>query len=189
MAQGVKTGKRERLVASAAELLYRKGVPGTTLADVANAAAVPVGNVFYYFKTKDELIRAVIDARVEEATALFAQIEAAHPDPATRLKALIGGWEAMRDEVARYGCPLGGLAHELDRRDDGLDREASRPIGLLIDWAERRFAELGAAQPRELAVTLFAGVQGAAALASAFRDPELLSAQLRRLERWIDDTA
>jgi TetR/AcrR family transcriptional regulator, transcriptional repressor for nem operon len=38
-------GKRERLVASAGELLHQKGVGGTTLADIAQAAAVPVGNV------------------------------------------------------------------------------------------------------------------------------------------------
>jgi AcrR family transcriptional regulator len=42
-------GKRERLVAAASELIYRRGVARTTLADIAQAADVPVGNV--YFKT------------------------------------------------------------------------------------------------------------------------------------------
>ena len=56
-------GKRERLVASAGDLMHRHGVPSTTLAQVADAAGVPLGNVYYYFKTKDDLIRGVIEDR------------------------------------------------------------------------------------------------------------------------------
>ena len=62
-------GKRERLVASAGDLLHRQGVMATTLAQVAEAADVPPGNVYYYFKTKDDLVRAVIDRDVAPASA------------------------------------------------------------------------------------------------------------------------
>ena len=37
-----------------------QGIEKTTLADIAQAADVPVGNIYYYFKTKDELVRAVV---------------------------------------------------------------------------------------------------------------------------------
>lgn len=37
-------GKRDRLVASASELLHRQGVQRTTLAEIAEHADVPVGN-------------------------------------------------------------------------------------------------------------------------------------------------
>ena len=57
---------------------------------------------------------------------------------------------------------------------------------LIIDWAERQFREIGRRDARELAVTLLAGIQGAAQLANAFRDPDLMTRQVRRLERWID---
>ncbi len=55
-------GKRERLVAAAIQLLHQQGIERTTLADIAKAADVPAGNVYYYFKTKDEVIAAVIEA-------------------------------------------------------------------------------------------------------------------------------
>jgi TetR/AcrR family transcriptional repressor of nem operon len=45
-------GKRERLLGAAADLLYRQGVEKTTLADIAQAADVALGNIYYYFKTK-----------------------------------------------------------------------------------------------------------------------------------------
>ena len=54
------SGKRERLVASAAALFHHQGVQRTTLAEVATDADVPLGNVYYYFKTKDDLVAAVI---------------------------------------------------------------------------------------------------------------------------------
>jgi len=50
-------GKRDRLIAAAGETIYRQGVEATTIADIAEAADVPVGNVYYYFKTKDETRR------------------------------------------------------------------------------------------------------------------------------------
>jgi AcrR family transcriptional regulator len=178
-------GKRERLVASAGDLLHRHGVNATTLAQVADAADVPAGNVYYYFKAKDDLVRAVIDAQVEQVRAMLGTLESKR-SPAARLKALVHRWVDMRELVARYGCPFGTLATELDRRDDGLDREVAKPMALIIDWAEGQFREMGRRDARELAVSLFAGIQGGALLANAFRDPDLMSGQVRHLDRWID---
>lgn len=183
-----KRGKRERLVASASDLLHRNGVQATTLAQVADAAEVPPGNVYYYFKTKDDLVRAVIDARTAQARELLAVFEQ-EPTPVGRLKALAQEWAAMAEIAARYGCPFGTLASELDRRDDGLDRAAAEPMAAIIDWAEARFGELGRADARDLALTLFAGVQGGALLASAFRDPEIMTGRVRHLEEWLDTLA
>jgi TetR/AcrR family transcriptional repressor of nem operon len=181
-------GKRGRLVASAGELLHRKGVTATTLADIAQDAGVPVGNVYYYFKTKDDLVRAVIDAQTGQVEAMLTAFENL-PQPVERLKALVRRWEQMRELIARYGCPFGTLAAELDRRDDGLDIEAAGPIRRILDWAEIQIRHLGPHDARDLATTLFAGVQGAALLASTLRDPSLMTSQVRHLEQWIDTLA
>ena len=178
-------GKRERLVASASDLVHRQGVQPTTLVQVAEAADVPPGNVYYYFKTKDELVSAVLASWAGQFAAMLAALDARRT-PRARLKALARSWDDMRDLVARYGCPLGTLASELDKSEDGLAREAAQPMLLIIDWAERQFREIGRRDARELAVTLLAGIQGAAQLANAFRDPDLMTRQVRRLERWID---
>jgi AcrR family transcriptional regulator len=178
-------GKRERLVASAGDLLHRQGVTATTLAQVAEAADVPPGNVYYYFKTKDDLVRAVIDLRAEQVRALLGSLESVG-DPTACLKALAHQWVEMRELVARYGCPFGTLASELDRREDGLDREAAKPISLILDWAQAQFHRLGRPDARELAVNLFSGLQGAALLANALRDPDVMTGEVDYLDRWID---
>ena len=179
-------GKRERLTTGAADLLHHQGVLATTLAHVASAADVPLGNVYYYFKTKDDLIRAVLDTRAEQITAMLATLEQQHRTPRTRLKALVRSWSDMREEVARHGCPFGTLGSELGKRDDELSDAAAGLLELLIDWAEARFRELGRGDPRELAITLIGTVQGAALLANTMRDPEIMASQVRRLEKWID---
>lgn len=178
--------KRRRLTAAATKVLHEQGVERTTLADIARAADVPVGNVYYYFKTKDELVQAALaehTAHLDELTAGLDRL----PDPRDRLKGLVEAWMGGRDVAARYGCPTGTLAAELDKRADGvLDVEAGRVIRRLLDWAERQFRELGRPDPDRLAVTLVAGYQGMSLLANALRDPEIMTGEGTRLIRWLD---
>jgi AcrR family transcriptional regulator len=165
--------------------MHEQGVHRTTLADVAERADVPLGNVYYYFKSKDELVRAVLEGYREQAGALIAAFER-HRSPQARLKALVRNWGDMREEVARHGCPMGSLCAELDKLDGGAERDAAAVMARIIDWAEDQFRQVGRRDAHDLAVTLFAGIQGAALLANTFRDPDILTRQGRFLERWID---
>src|SRR5215468_11624237 len=133
---GQRPGKRERLVAAATELLHQQGIERTTLADIAHAADVPVGNVYYYFKTKDEVVTAVIEAHVQQIKTTLAAIDARHRSPKGRLKAFVREFTAQSEIVAQYGCPLGSLCSELDKRvkDPGLP--AAELMRLPIDWAQ-----------------------------------------------------
>ena len=108
------------------------------------------------------------------------------PEPADRLKALAHHWADMGELSARYGCPIGSLCSELDKADGGLDREAGRTLGIVVDWAEEQFRQMGQREPRDLAIALFSSVQGSALLANTFRDPDIVVRQARRLEDWID---
>ena len=189
-------GKRERLAAAAAEVFHHQGVERTTLSDIAEAADVPLGNVYYYFKTKDQLVEAALGAHRDRFGVIADQLDQL-PDPAERLKALIAGWVEQREVAARYGCPFGTLATELDKRDDsdsdsageGLDRSAAQVLRALLDWVEEQFRQLGQADAPELAVELVAAYQGMSVLANALRDPEVMTVQGRRLTRWIDTLA
>ena len=183
-----KQGKRERLVAGARQVIYQQGVEPTTIADIAQAADVPVGNVYYYFKTKDELVAAAIDGHAQDVHAVLRSLER-HRTPQARLKALVRELMSQREQVADYGCPLGSLCSELDKRADGLDRSCSDLLRLPVDWAEQQFRTMGRRDARDLAVALIAAYQGIALLTNTFRDPELMTREGRRLERWIDSLA
>jgi TetR/AcrR family transcriptional repressor of nem operon len=180
--------KRDRLVAAARKALHEQGVERTTLAVVAAAAEVPVGNVYYYFKTKDELVSAVLDAYTGDYQMLDAML-ARHRTPKARLKGLLRIWTSAPERIAMYGCPIGSLCSELDKRDDDVRRHAATVMARLITVAEEQFAQLGRRDAHELAVALVASWEGIALLANTFRDPTLITAEARRLERWIDSLA
>lgn len=181
-------GKRERLVAGARLTLHRQGVEGTTIADIAQAADVPVGNVYYHFKTKDDLVQAVIDAHAREVREALASLER-HRTPRARLKAFVSMISSQGELAARYGCPQGTLCSELDKREDGLERSAATLMQIPIDWAERQFRDMGRRDARDLAVALIAAYQGISLLTNTFRDPGLMDREARRLTRWIDSLA
>jgi AcrR family transcriptional regulator len=181
-------GKRERLVAGARQLIHEQGVEKTTIADIAQAAKVPAGNVYYYFKTKDELVEAAIDSHAVDVRGLLESLDSQRT-PRARLKALVRALTAHSELTSDYGCPLGSLCSELDKRTDGLDRRCSELLRLPVDWAEEQFRLMGRRDARDLAVALIASYQGIAVLTNAFRDPELMNREARRLERWIDSLA
>lgn len=178
--------KRRRLTTAAARTLHQQGIERTTLGDIAAAAGVPVGNVYYYFKTKDDLVRAALSehsARLDELTRGLDRL----PEPADRLKALIEAWVRQRDTAARYGCPTGTLAAELDKRDDGtLDTEAGTVIRRLLAWVAIQFRSMGLPDADDHAITLVSAYQGMSLMASALRDPEVMTREGTRLLRWID---
>jgi AcrR family transcriptional regulator len=180
--------KRARLISGARAVIHHQGVEKTTLADIAEAAEVPVGNVYYYFKTKDELVQAAIAAQAEEIISVLSALEH-HRTPKARLKAFVRMVADQGELTARYGCPQGSLCSELDKRDDDTSRSCAQLIKLPIDWAERQFRAMGRRDADELAVALQAAYQGIALLTNTFRDPELMRREARRLERWIDSLA
>jgi TetR/AcrR family transcriptional regulator, transcriptional repressor for nem operon len=179
-------GKRERLIAAATRLLHEQGVERTTLADIATAADVPAGNVYYYFKAKDDVVKAVIEAHVQQIKATLASIEARHRSPKTRLKAFVREITAQSEIVAQFGCPLGSLCSELDKRVTEPGLPAAELMRLPIEWAEGQFRSLGRADARDLAFDLLAAYEGSALLANTMRDPAVLSGAARRIDRWID---
>jgi len=185
-ATGRRPGKRERLIAAALQLLHEQGVERTTLADIAKAADVPAGNVYYYFKTKDEVIAAVIGAHVQQIKATLASIDAHHKAPKSRLKALVREFTAQNEIVAQYGCPLGSLCSELGKRVRQPSFAAAELMRLPIEWAEVQFRSLGRRDAHDLALDLLAAYEGSALLANTMRDPSVLSGAAQRISRWID---
>ncbi|MFI6576031.1 TetR/AcrR family transcriptional regulator [Nocardiopsis sp. NPDC050513] len=183
------TDKRRRLAAAAARVLHEQGVERTTIADIAHAADIPVGNVYYYFKTKDDLVRAALTEHTTHLAELTRRLDQL-PDPRQRLKALVDAWVAQRHTTARHGCPTGTLAVELDKRQDTtLDQDVAHTLRQLLDWAEHQFRTLGLADPHDLALTLLSHYQGMSLLTNALRDPDITTRQGARLTHWIDTLA
>src|SRR5260370_14486853 len=92
--------KRTRRIDTAMKLAYRNGFRETSLADIGDAAHVPVGNVYYYFKTKEELAEGVVERRLEEFRADRAEWNRLSSRK-ERLLAFVGSVQANREQLAR----------------------------------------------------------------------------------------
>jgi AcrR family transcriptional regulator len=144
----------------------------------------PPGNVYYYFKTKDEIITAVVQAHVQHARTAVAAIGERHRAPKSRLKALLGELASQSEIVTQYGCPHGSLCCELDKRPGGTDFALAELLRVPIDWAEQQFLALGRHDAHDLAMSLLASYQGSSLLTNTLRDPGILIRETHRLTRW-----
>jgi TetR/AcrR family transcriptional regulator, transcriptional repressor for nem operon len=178
--------KRKRLTRAAADLTYLSGFNKIALADVAQAAEVPLGNVYYYFKTKAALGEAIVNQRTEEFQQLRAHWEQA-TTPKDRLKAFVQSTADNRDGLVRAGCPVGSLCSELGKEETPLADLAAGPLRELLTWIETQMVALGrASEARGLAIHLLAALQGVSLLANCFRDPTVVVDEATRLNAWID---
>jgi TetR/AcrR family transcriptional repressor of nem operon len=180
--------KRSRLVDAALRLVHRQGFHRTTLADLAQESGVPLGNVYYYFKTKDALGEALIDQYVGRYEALRAKWET-KSDPKARLDAFIQMTIDNRETLAESGCPMGTLTSELRKGDGHLATCATRLFADLLDWLEQQFRRLGRSksEARGLAVHLLSALQGASLLAHNFGSPKYATQEAKLLREWVRD--
>lgn len=180
------TDKRERLADAALDLAYRRGFERASIADIAEHAGVASGSVYYYFKTKDDVGKAIVDRLAERYLAVTEGWRGL-PSPEDRLVSLLGMYLDDADNVRAYGCPLGAVCAELGKHSAELGAAAGQVFAALIDWAAGEFGELGfgEAAARARATHLIAVIQGAAALSNALDDPEPLQREAAHLERWI----
>ncbi len=182
-----RTSKRDRLIDAASRLFYEHGVERTTIADIAADADVPSGNVYYYFKTKDDIVGAVVSARVAEIEATFTGLAKRYDSPADRLKALFNSLAEQAEIISQRGCATGSLCTELSRRTAAPDPNAGTLMRALIDGAEQQLQEMGLGDAHELAIAMIASYQGTAVLACATASPELMKREAERVVRWIDE--
>ncbi|HVW32311.1 MAG TPA: TetR/AcrR family transcriptional regulator [Acidimicrobiia bacterium] len=177
--------KRVRLAEAADRLVYEQGFARTTLAEVAGASEVPLGNVYYYFKTKDEIGATVVRRRAEHYRAVRARWDA-DLDPRRRLAAFVAMTVENRASLAEHGCPIGSLCQELHKQGGPLAEQASELLSEWLDWLEAQFRALkkGKESPR-LAAHLLSATQGASLLAHSFGDPRYVVAEAGLLEQWI----
>lgn len=185
MQRAAAQAKQQDLVTAAAGLFHEQGVAKTTLTDVARAANIPLGSVFYYFKTKDDLVSSVIDRREDGIARLISRHQALS-DPRARLLALVQIWVEDREVDALFGCPIGSLCFELARTRGPLSDHAAQPFRLLLDWCEEQFRLLGAEDASgRSALHLVSALQGISLIAAVFADPEMIVTEAGHLREWL----
>jgi TetR/AcrR family transcriptional regulator, transcriptional repressor for nem operon len=182
------TGKglatRDRILDVAAELVFKRGVGGTTLDDVRAAAKVSKSQLYHYFADKDDLVHAVIGATIQQVIDEQAALEDLSSWCA------ITRWfdELVELQVARHaagGCPIGSLAGELAERDEVARCALAAGFGHWEQPVREGLEKMRAAgalkrssDPARLATATLAAIQGGLVLTQTRRDPDQLRVAL-----------
>ncbi len=179
---------RQRIVTAADQLFYRHGYENTSFSDIADAVGISRGNFYYHFKTKDEILDAVIDHRVKDIEIMLNEWAAENPDPRQRILHYIDILTNNQNDIKSHGCPIGTLCTELAKLQHDMQRNANEMLTVMRDWLTIQLKELGVGKDaRQVAMHLLARSQGIATITNAFDDPVFLRKEVKRLKTWLDD--
>ena len=171
--------KRDLIITTALARFRSSGILGSTLQDISTASGVPLGNLYYYFKTRDELVLAVLDACEQELSELLARLDGhAPPD---WLGAYFDWLLNSSAEASTLGCPFGTLATELRAINDPAAPRAARTVETYRTAVRTQVQQLGLTPEEGEDVFLF--VQGAYVVSRVAGEPSLFNQSLERLRK------
>jgi len=162
---------RARIVEAAADLIYMRGMEGTSLDDVMAASGVSKSQLYHYFMDKDALVLEVIALQAERVLAA----QQPHLGALNSLRALRAWGQAivrLNELVQMRGCPLGSLANELANTSESARKRLDESFSMWRERIETGLAEMqqrgelaASADPHDLALALLGAVEGGLLLA------------------------
>ena len=182
------TGKstRQRIVEAADELFYRQGYEHTSFADIADSVRISRGNFYHHFKSKDDILNAVIALRLATTRDMLQQWETEGGTPADRIRCFIRILLMNQVKIMQFGCPVGTLSSELAKLDHPSQGGASELFMLFRSWLREQFALLGRDTDADaLAMHVLARSQGVATLANAFHDEDFVAREVEQMCDWV----
>lgn len=181
---------KQRIVMAANQLFYRKGFSQTSFSDVVAEADVPRGNIYYYFKSKEEILKAVIRYRLDTISGMLSEWEKQIREPHKRLQRFVKIMYDSTPALLRSGCPMGTLAMEFAKGEQELKEQSKKLFDLFQRWLANQFTDLGYAnEAHDLSLQLLARGQGLIVVAQVYQDPGFLERGTQELDRWIDELA
>ena len=187
-----KTATRARLVDAARELFWEKGYEATSLGEVSKRAKANPGSLYYFFKTKEELLLAVLDRYTELLwPRVMEPAFKAVGDPMVRIFAILEGYrQGLIATKFTHGCPIGNLALEVgDLLPSAREKIAANFDGwvgwvkkCLDDAAEHLPPEVDRAALARFVLTL---MEGAVMQARVYRNLEAFDAAVEVLRDYL----
>ena len=178
---------RDLIVEAADQLFYQQGYEHTSFSDIADAVQISRGNFYYHFKTKDEILDAVLALRLVNTRKLLHQWEVDGKQPADRIRNFINILIMNRTKIKNFGCPVGTMCTELAKLNHGSQAEANKLFTLFRTWLRKQFRLLGRKlDADQLAMHLLSLSQGVATMANAFHDEKFIKQEVKTINDWLD---
>lgn len=177
---------RQRIIEASNRLVYTQGYNQTSFSDIASAVGITKGNLHYHFKSKEDLLAAIIEQRKVSIRQNLEQWDHQFPDVKDRLKRFAKMLLNEQLDIVRYGCPLGSLNVELGKCQVSLQENAREMFDLLQSWLEKCFLKLERRGAKSRSKHMLAMMQGASLMAYVYSDDGLINDEYQAIVNWID---
>ncbi len=175
---------RNRLLATAAQLVHERGYTAVSVSDICKEAGLKKGSFYHFFRSKHALVLATLDRFAEhQERSMEKALDQSGPVREQLTGMLTGLYRgfaiAQRSFGAANGCPLGNITQEMAHRDPQMRAKLEtifstwqRSLARLLERA-RDTEELAVHDPVRAAEAIIAYMQGAILLTKASNDPEV----------------
>ena len=176
--------KREEILRKAAKVVMCNGYANTRLEDVAHEIGVTRPNLYYHFRSKEDLVFGVLDFVEGEFNGTCLKILETETDPIHAILHLVDRFTLdLECTDYRGGCVMGALAQELAGRDEHFRQRILRFFELIKDGVARSLRQ-GQARgyfqrpfdPEKTARWILATIQGCLLLSKTERKREYMEA-------------
>ena len=108
--------RRDAIEAAARRMLLDEGYAGVSLRRIATKLGISVGNLQYYFPTKDDLVESVIIRETQKPIDMLGDIDWSPDDTATSIRQAVGSlMQYYASEAGRFYAIMEALALHDDR--------------------------------------------------------------------------
>ncbi|WP_422031455.1 TetR/AcrR family transcriptional regulator [Roseovarius sp.] len=164
--------KRDELVRKALDTFYRNGFHATGMDMIASETGVSKTSIYKHFRTKEDLILAVLRLRDENfRNWLFRRMDDLASNPRDQVLAMfdaLGEWFA---QDSYRGCMFIKASAEYQELDDPIHAQSAEHKRLLQDHVTTLCKQAGAPAPQDLARQLLLLKEGAIVMAVLGRGP------------------
>jgi len=133
-----RSNTREEIIRKGAELIHAQGYYATGIQQILQASGIPKGSFYFYFKSKEDFGREIIDHFTSIISNTFTRyLNDSKMPPMRRLEKLFEYYESTFQKTScSLGCPIGNLSLELADGNDRLRKHLKTVIETLISYIE-----------------------------------------------------
>jgi AcrR family transcriptional regulator len=177
---------RQRIIEKADELFYQRGFEKTSFSDIASALNISRGNFYYHYKSKNDILDAVIHSRLQSIQQLLDDCERSNSGARATIRCCITLMTHHHGNANRLGCPAGTLCLELNKLEHAMRDNAKQVFMLFREWLTAQFEKLGKNNADQLAMHLLTRTQGLSIMMSTFNEADYKRAEIESLYNWLD---
>jgi len=131
----MKADIKRKILETGAEIIHLKGFNHTGIQEILNAAGVPKGSFYHYFKNKEDFGLQVIDYFNEYFSLSCRDIlEDAALSPLDKIRQILQRFiEFFRSKDCAYGCPIGNLSQEMGDLSPPFQAKLREAMDFMVD--------------------------------------------------------